>query len=150
MTIESIKAFLEKVSNDPDLQKMLAEKATPEAIVEAAKNLGFDFTVEELTTEQAAGFLPVDLTDSDLDMVVGGAAQCINTEDDQPTSNPPSTYTSSCSAKTEGTAPRCGGDSKHPKTKGPACEVKEPEEPNPGPEGPGDGGPSTDPEKKFF
>jgi predicted ribosomally synthesized peptide with nif11-like leader len=48
MSIESAKAFLERVRNDEDFRKTVGEIATAEERMEFVKGAGFDFTKEEI------------------------------------------------------------------------------------------------------
>lgn len=65
MSIESAKAFLERVQNDEDFRKSLKEIVTVENRMQFAKNAGFDFTKEEINSIQDA------LSDADLEKVAG-------------------------------------------------------------------------------
>ena len=66
MSIESAKAFLERLENDEDFRKNVGQIATAEERIEYVKTAGFDFTKEELddVTEQ--------LSDIELDKIAGG------------------------------------------------------------------------------
>ncbi len=68
MSIESAKAFLEKVRNDEDFRKELEEQASAEARMQVAKAQGFDFTEKELDEVTA------DLGEDQLEGVSGGKA----------------------------------------------------------------------------
>jgi predicted ribosomally synthesized peptide with nif11-like leader len=46
MSIESAKAFLERVENDEDFRKSVGELGTAEERMEFVKKAGFDFTKE--------------------------------------------------------------------------------------------------------
>ncbi len=67
MSIESAKAFLEKVRTDDAFRKQVGEKATTEDRLEFIKTQGFDFTKEDLTEVQS------ELGDDELAQVAGGA-----------------------------------------------------------------------------
>jgi len=78
MSTESVKKFLDKLQEDPSIEKGLAA-AQAAAIVDYAARYGFDFTVEELAeitqklldageTRQA----DTELTDDELENVAGG------------------------------------------------------------------------------
>ena len=72
MSIESAKAFLERLENDEDFRKNVGQIATAEERIEYVKTAGFDFTKEELddVTEQ--------LSDNELDKIAGGVVNdCI-------------------------------------------------------------------------
>jgi predicted ribosomally synthesized peptide with nif11-like leader len=66
MSIESAKAFLEKVKNDEDFRKSVGEIATTEQRMEFVKEAGFDFTKEEIEK------LSSEVSDKQLDVVSGG------------------------------------------------------------------------------
>jgi predicted ribosomally synthesized peptide with nif11-like leader len=65
MSIESAKAFLERVKNDEDFRKSVGEIATSEERMEYVKRAGFDFTKDEITN------LKDELSDDDLENVAG-------------------------------------------------------------------------------
>jgi predicted ribosomally synthesized peptide with nif11-like leader len=66
MSIESAKAFLERVKNDEDFRKELGEQASAEERMKFVKAQGFDFTKEEINS------LNKELSDEELDAVAGG------------------------------------------------------------------------------
>ncbi len=66
MSIESAKAFLEKVRDDEDYRKSVGEIATSEERMEYVKGAGFDFTNDEIAT------LKEELSGIELGAVVGG------------------------------------------------------------------------------
>ena len=66
MSIESAKAFLERMKNDEDFRKSVGEIATSKERMEYVKGAGFDFTMEEIAT------LNDELSDDELDAVAGG------------------------------------------------------------------------------
>ena len=66
MSIESAKAFLERVKNDEDFRNSVGELGTAEERMEYVKGAGFDFTKEEMDT------LKNELSDVELDNVAGG------------------------------------------------------------------------------
>jgi predicted ribosomally synthesized peptide with nif11-like leader len=66
MSIESAKAFLERVENDEDFRKSVGELGTAEERMEFVKKAGFDFTKEEINS------IKVELSDEDLDKVKSG------------------------------------------------------------------------------
>ena len=68
MSIESAKAFLERIKNDEDFKKSVEEIVTAEERMEFVKGAGFDFTKEEINS------INVELSDEDLDMVSAGGA----------------------------------------------------------------------------
>jgi len=71
MSIESAKAFLEKVKDDEDFRKSLGEIATSEERMEYIKGAGFDFTKDEIAT------LNDELSADELDGVAGGQHYCV-------------------------------------------------------------------------
>ena len=68
MSIESAKAFLERIKNDEDFAKIVGELGTTEQRMEFAKKAGFDFTMEEIA------MLDDDISDDELNAVAGGDA----------------------------------------------------------------------------
>ena len=66
MSIESAKAFLERVENDEDFRKELGVQASAEERIKFAKAQGFDFTKEEIQNVYA------NLSEEELDAVSGG------------------------------------------------------------------------------
>jgi predicted ribosomally synthesized peptide with nif11-like leader len=71
MSIESAKAFLEKIKSDEEFRNSVGEIGTAEERMEYVKGAGFDFTMEEIAT------LKDELSDMELDGVAGGF--CVNT-----------------------------------------------------------------------
>lgn len=68
MSVESAKAFIEKVKNDEDFRKKLSEFKDGKERMKYAKTEGFDFTPEEVAkVKEEQG-----LTDDELDAVAGG------------------------------------------------------------------------------
>ena len=78
MSIESAKAFLERVENDEDFRKELVDRTSAEERMKFAKAQGFDFIKEEIDS------LKDELSDDDLDAVAGGwcgsdcSSDCVN------------------------------------------------------------------------
>ena len=66
MSIESAKAFLERVQNDEDFRNSVGELGTAEERMEYVKKAGFDFTMEEMAT------LKDELSDNELSELAGG------------------------------------------------------------------------------
>ncbi len=66
MSIESAKAFLERVKNDEDFRKELEGQASVEERIEFAKAQGFDFTNDEIREVREC------LSDEELKEVAGG------------------------------------------------------------------------------
>ncbi len=67
MSIESAKAFMEKVATDEDFRKEVGEIATAEERMAFVTAAGFDFTIEELENVQQK----MQLTDEELELVAG-------------------------------------------------------------------------------
>ena len=76
MGMESAAEFWNKIDADKELQEALfstVKQADGEQVVAFAKEHGFDFTVDDLRQLAEAADKP-DLSDADLDNVVGGFA----------------------------------------------------------------------------
>ena len=71
MSEEQLKAFLEKVKSDTELQEKLKAAASPEAGLEIAKEAGFSITSEDIQSMQSA---TVEVSDEELEGAAGGAA----------------------------------------------------------------------------
>ena len=69
MSEEQLKAFLEKVKSDTELQEKLKAAASPEAAIEIAKAAGFAITVEDIQSMQSS---TVELSDEELEGAAGG------------------------------------------------------------------------------
>ena len=82
MTIESAKAFVERVKSDEEFAKRVAGADSREERAEIAKAEGFDFTPEELKTVTG------ELSAEELEAVAGGHWGCGQTHESE-----------SCSAK---------------------------------------------------
>ncbi len=65
MSLEQLKAFLEKVKADTSLQEKLKAAKTPEDVVGIAKDHGHEFTADKIT-----GMM--ELSEEELDGVAGG------------------------------------------------------------------------------
>ena len=70
MSIESAKAFLERMKTDDEFRERMKEAADKEARMAIVKAEGFDFTMEEIAT------LKEELSDIELDMVAAGSSKC--------------------------------------------------------------------------
>ena len=70
MSIESAKAFLEKIKADEAFRKQVGEIASQEERMAFIEKAGFAFTKEELDEVTGA------LSDEDLDSVAGGGWGC--------------------------------------------------------------------------
>ena len=68
MSEEQLKAFLERVKSNTELQEKLKAAASPEAAIEIAKEAGFAITAEDIQSMQSA---PV-VSDSELEGAAGG------------------------------------------------------------------------------
>ena len=66
MSLEKLKAFLEKVKGDPSLQEILKAAADPEAVVGIAKEAGFSISADDLNKAQS------ELSEEELEGVAGG------------------------------------------------------------------------------
>ena len=75
MSIESAKAFLERVKSDEDFGKSVGEIATSEERMKYVKTAGFDFTKEELDK------VTTELSDEQLEEVSGGHWGCGSTHE---------------------------------------------------------------------
>ena len=62
MSLEQLKAFLEKVKGDPSLQEKLKASKTSEDVVSMAKEHGHEFTADKIT----------ELSEEELEGVAGG------------------------------------------------------------------------------
>ncbi len=68
MSIESAKAFIEKVKTDEDFKSKLAQLQDGQARLDFAKEAGFDFSADEIAKAKAEQ----GLSDEELDSVAGG------------------------------------------------------------------------------
>ena len=66
MSIESAKAYMERLKDDEDFRTSVGEIATSEERMEFAKAQGFDFTNDEIATVKD------ELSGDDLEQVAGG------------------------------------------------------------------------------
>ncbi len=66
MSIESAKAFLERMKTDEDFRNSVGEIGTAEERLEYVKKAGFDFTKDEIAN------LKDELSDDDMDNISGG------------------------------------------------------------------------------
>ncbi|ATW26574.1 Nif11-like leader peptide family natural product precursor [Candidatus Formimonas warabiya] len=68
MSVESAKAFIEKIKSDEDFKNKLGQLKDGQARLDFAKGAGFDFTAEDIAkVKEEQG-----LTDEELDGVAGG------------------------------------------------------------------------------
>ena len=73
MSEEQLKAFLEKVKSDTELQEKLKAAGSNEAALEIAKEAGFAITAEDIQSMQSA---TVELSDDELEGAAGGGNTC--------------------------------------------------------------------------
>ena len=69
MSEEQLKAFLEKVKADTELQEKLNGAVDSDAVVEIAKAAGFSITAEDIRSMQSES---VELSDEELEGAAGG------------------------------------------------------------------------------
>ena len=69
MSEEQLKAFLEKVKADTNIQEKLKAAGSNEAAIEIAKEAGFAITAEDIQSMQSA---TVELSDEELEGASGG------------------------------------------------------------------------------
>ena len=69
MSQEQLKAFLEKVKADTELQEKLNGAVDSDAVVEIAKAAGFSITAEDIQSIQSS---TVELSDEELEGAAGG------------------------------------------------------------------------------
>ena len=74
MSVEQLKAFVEKVKSDTNLQEKVKAAASPEAAMEVAKAAGFSITLEDISSMQS-GTEEEDLSDEELEGMAGGFIQ---------------------------------------------------------------------------
>ena len=67
MTLEQLKAFLEKAKGDSNLQERLKAAADSDAVVSIAKESGFSISADDLKNAQVT-----ELSDEELEGVAGG------------------------------------------------------------------------------
>ena len=67
MSLEQLKAFLEKVKGDTSLQEKLKAAGDADAVTVIAKETGFDISADDLKRAQ-----PTQLSEEELEGVVGG------------------------------------------------------------------------------
>ena len=68
MSIESAKAFFERMKNDENFRNSVGEIGSAKERLEYVKKAGFDFTMEEIAT------LKEELSDIELDGIAGGGS----------------------------------------------------------------------------
>ena len=76
MSEEQLKAFLEKVKSDTELQETLKAASSPEAGLEIAKEAGFSITSEDIQSMQSTT-----VSDGELEGAAGGGGQSCRRED---------------------------------------------------------------------
>ena len=67
MSKEQLKAFIEKAKADTSLQEKLKAAASPEAVIEIAKDAGFAITAEDIQSMKSE-----ELSDEELEGAAGG------------------------------------------------------------------------------
>ena len=72
MSEEQLKAFLEKVQDDKNLQEKLRAAANADVASTIAKEAGFSISVEDLNKAQSEVLLQTDISDAELEGVNGG------------------------------------------------------------------------------
>ena len=70
MSKEQLKAFVEMVKSDAELQEKFIASATPEAAIEMAKTAGFLITIQDIQSVMSQS--DEELTDQDLEAAGGG------------------------------------------------------------------------------
>ena len=70
MSEKQVKAFLEKVKGDTNLQEKLKAAADADAALAIAKEAGFAITTQDIQSMQSS----TDLSDDDLEGVAGGSS----------------------------------------------------------------------------
>ena len=73
MSEEQLKAFLEKVKSDAELQEKLKASADANAVVAIAKEAGFSITAEDIQSMQSS---TTELSDEELEEAAGGNGGC--------------------------------------------------------------------------
>ena len=73
MSEEQLKAFLEKVKSDTELQEKLKAAGSNEAAIEIAKAAGFAITTEDIQLMQSQSR---EVSDNELEAAAGGNAVC--------------------------------------------------------------------------
>ena len=68
MSEEQLKAFLEKLKSDTELQEKLKAAASPDAAIEIAKAAGFSITAEDMQSST------IELSDEELEGAAGGGS----------------------------------------------------------------------------
>ncbi|WP_186471015.1 Nif11-like leader peptide family natural product precursor [Synechococcus sp. A18-25c] len=71
MSLVQLKAFLEKVKGDTSLQKKLKAAASPEAVIEIAKDAGFAITTEDIQSMQSQSG---EVSDDELEAAASGCS----------------------------------------------------------------------------
>lgn len=88
MSLEAVNQFLQKVSEEPQLQEQVAKAMESEnhrqAVVELAAKQGYQFTAEEIGQEiqkrQDAAIAAGELNEEELEAVAGGACSPLITK----------------------------------------------------------------------
>ena len=72
MSEEQLKAFLEKVQDDKNLQEKLRAAANADVASTIAKEAGFSISVKDLNKAQSEVLMQTDISDAELEGVNGG------------------------------------------------------------------------------
>lgn len=75
MSIESAKAFIERMKTDEEFRNRVTKAETAEARKAIVEAEGFDFTKDEIEKVR------IELSDDELDLVTGGGASCTSAWD---------------------------------------------------------------------
>ena len=73
MSEEQLKAFLEKVKSDTELQEKLKAAGSNEAALQIAKDAGFSITAEDIQSMQSQSG---EASDEELEAAAGGGNTC--------------------------------------------------------------------------
>ncbi|WP_114993121.1 Nif11-like leader peptide family natural product precursor [Synechococcus sp. UW179A] len=74
MSEDQLKAFLEKVKSDTELQEKIKSVTSPEAAIEIAKDAGFSITSEDIQSMKSKS---PEVSDQELEGAAGGTAAAL-------------------------------------------------------------------------
>ena len=74
MSEEQLKAFVEKIECDSNLQERLKAAADSDEVAAIAKEAGFAIAAQDLQSMQSA----TNLSDDELESVIGGYGDCVS------------------------------------------------------------------------
>ncbi len=74
MSVENVKAFIEKLNSDETFRNRITEASDDEARLNIARDAGYEFTVEEFNQSVVAQ-QDEELSEDQLEAVAGGAMQ---------------------------------------------------------------------------